>query len=124
MRKRIKTILCAALLMLSLQAVANVVYQDAHVRFTLINEGTVRLEYAPDGKFVDNKSFMAVIREYPDVLYTIKDNAKQGTISTSKLKLVYKKGTSPLSAENLTSAAPRLSLPHSYGNRACNRRAT
>ena len=70
---------------------ADVVYKDANVRFTLIDEGTLRLEYAPDGKFVDNKSFMAVIREYPNVLYTIKDNTKQVTISTSKLKLVYKK---------------------------------
>ena len=91
-------ILCAY----SSAALANVVYKDANVRFTLIDEGTLRLEYAPDGKFVDNKSFMAVIREYPDVLYTIKDNAKQVTISTSKLKLVYRKGSSPLSAENLT----------------------
>ena len=102
MRKRIKTILCAALLMLSLQAVANVVYQDAHVRFTLIDEGTVRLEYAPDGKFVDNKSFVAVIREYPKVNCSIKNTAKQVVISTAKMKLVYKKGSGPLTKDNLT----------------------
>ena len=91
---------------------ADEVYKDNHVRFTLIDEGTLRLEYAPDGKFVDNKSFMAVIREYPKVLYTIKDNAKQVTISTSKLKLVYKKGDAPLSAENLTiSSTKAISTP-------------
>lgn len=112
MKRIFKTIICSLLLCASGSAWANVVYKDANVRFTLIDEGTLRLEYAPDGKFVDNKSFMAVIREYPNVLYTIKDNAKQVTISTSKLKLVYKKGTSPLSAENLTiSSTKAISTP-------------
>ena len=94
---------------------ADVVYKDANVRFTLIDEGTLRLEYAPDGQFVDNKSFMAVIREYPKVLYTIKDNPKQVTISTAKLKLVYKKGAAPLSAENLTiSSTKAISTPFTW----------
>ena len=108
----IKTIICSLVLCASGSAWANVVYKDANVRFTLIDEGTLRLEYAPDGKFVDNKSFVAVIREYPQVLYTIKDGAKQVTISTNKLKLVYKKGTAPLSAENLTiSSTKAISTP-------------
>ncbi len=99
----IRKVFCGVLLLLcSLQTLANVVYQDANVRFTLIDEGTLRLEYAPDGKFVDNKSFMAVIREYPKVNYNIKNNTKQVVINTSKLKLVYKKGTGPFSKENLT----------------------
>ncbi len=99
----IRKVFCGVMLLLcSLQTLANVVYQDANVRFTLIDEGTLRLEYAPDGKFVDNKSFMAVIREYPKVNYNIKNNTKQVVINTSKLKLVYKKGTGPFSKENLT----------------------
>ena len=43
----------------------NVAYADAHVRFTVIADGAVRMEYAPDGAFVDAKSFVAVEREYP-----------------------------------------------------------
>ena len=87
MRMNIRKVFCGVLLLLcSLQTLANVVYQDANVRFTLIDEGTLRLEYAPDGKFVDNKSFMAVIREYPKVNYNIKNNTKQVVINTSKLK--------------------------------------
>ena len=35
----------------------NIAYADNNVRFTVISDGTLRLEYAPDGKFVDNKSF-------------------------------------------------------------------
>ena len=115
MKRIIRTIICSMMLCASVSAMADVVYKDANVRFTLIDEGTLRLEYAPDGKFVDNKSFMAVIREYPNVLYTIKDNAKQVTISTSKLKLVYKKGDAPLSAENLTiSSTKAISTPFTW----------
>jgi len=115
MKRIIRTIICSMMLCASVSAMADVVYKDANVRFTLIDEGTLRLEYAPDGKFVDNKSFMAVIREYPQVLYTIKDNAKQVTISTSKLKLVYKKGSAPLSAENLTiSSTKAISTPFTW----------
>ena len=102
MRINFKSILFITLLMCCLGTSANVVYQDNNVRFTLIDDGTLRLEYAPDGKFVDNKSFMAVIRNYPKVRYTIKNNAKQVVISTAKLKLVYKKGNAPLTKDNLT----------------------
>ncbi len=108
-------IVCCAMLSCGSMAMANVVYQDANVRFTLIDEGTLRLEYAPDGKFVDNKSFMAVIREYPKVEYGIKNSSKQVTISTVKLKLVYKKGAGPLSAENLTiSSTKAISTPFTW----------
>ena len=95
-----------------MNAWADVAYQDTHVRFTVIDEGTLRLEYAPDGKFVDNKSFMAVIREYPKVDYTIRNSVKQVTITTTKLKLVYMKGAGPLSKDNLTiSSTKAISTP-------------
>ena len=103
-----KSILFITLLMCSLGTSANVVYQDNNVRFTLIDDGTLRLEYAPDGKFVDNKSFMAVIRNYPKVRYTIKNNAKQVVINTAKLKLVYKKGNAPLTKDNLTISSTKV----------------
>lgn len=103
MRNRNKFFLfCCVFWACSMNALANVVYQDARVRFTLIDEGTLRLEYAPDGKFVDNKSFMAVIRDYPNVKHTIKNTSKQVVIKTAKLKLVYKKGEGPFTKENLT----------------------
>ena len=108
MRINFKSILFITLLMCCLGTSANVVYQDNNVRFTLIDDGTLRLEYAPDGKFVDNKSFMAVIRNYPKVRYTIKNNAKQVVISTAKLKLVYKKGNAPLTKDNLTISSTKV----------------
>ena len=65
-------VLVSALSALTLTAAAqndNIVYKDSNVRFTLVTDGTVRMEYAPDGKFLDNKSFIAVNRSYPEVKY-------------------------------------------------------
>ena len=84
------------------EAQAEEVYRDNTVRFTLINEGTIRLEYAPDGKFVDDKSFVAVIRNYGDVPHKASTGGSKVTITTSKFKLVYKKDGQPLSPSNLT----------------------
>ena len=47
-------VLVSALSALTLTAAAqndNIVYKDSNVRFTLVTDGTVRMEYAPDGKF-------------------------------------------------------------------------
>ena len=100
--KLYKKITLFLLALLPASSFAGEVYKDGHVRFTVIDEGTVRLEYAPNGAFVDNKSFIAVNREYPEVKYTIKENAKQVVITTSKLRLTYKKTDGPLTAQNLS----------------------
>lgn len=116
MRKNFKFMLALAVGVLGMQtANADVVYKDANVRFTLVDEGTIRLEYAPDGKFVDNKSFMAVIREYGEVPAQVKDAAKQVTITTSKMKIVYKKGNAPLSKDNLAITSTKaLGMPFTW----------
>ena len=54
----------------------NIAYQDGQVRFTVVTDGTLRLEYAPDGQFVDDFSFVAVNRKYPAVDYKLKKNGK------------------------------------------------
>lgn len=88
--------------------VSNVAYSDSQVRFTVISDATVRLEYAPDGQFTDNKSFMAVNREYDPVDFKV----KQGSwieITTPVLKLRYKKGSGEFTEKNLiiTSASKK-----------------
>jgi len=88
--------------LLCLIAMADEVYRSSNVRMTLIDEGTIRLEYAPDGQFVDNKSLVAVERNYPDVSCTIKKTAKQITITTTKMKVVYKIGNGPFTKDNLS----------------------
>ena len=79
----------------------NIAYQDETVRFTVITEGVIRLEYAQDGHFVDNASQVAVIRDYPDVDFKVKEG-KTIEITTAKLKLQYKKGSGTFTADNLT----------------------
>ena len=98
-------VLSSAISALSLTAAAqnaNVVYQDSNVRFTLVTDGTVRMEYAPDGKFLDNKSFIAVNRSYPEVKYKKNETSKKVVISTDYLTLSYTKGSGPLTERNLS----------------------
>lgn len=78
----------------------NIAYQDENVRFTVITDGVIRLEYAPDGKFVDNASQVAVIRDYPEVKYKVRE-ARTITVTTAKMELQYKKGTGAFNENNL-----------------------
>ena len=95
-------------------AMADVAYSDSHIRITVIDAGTLRLEYAPDGHFVNKKSFVAVVRDYPFDDYTIKETGKTVTLKTDKLKLVYQKGEGGFTADNLTISSTQklLTPPH------------
>lgn len=52
----------------------NVAYQDATVRFTVITGGLIRMEYAPEGKFTDDKSFVAVYPGHEGTAVFYEDN--------------------------------------------------
>lgn len=102
-----KAILLAAATMLATSIEAEVVYSDQNVRFTLVDESTVRMEYAPDGNFVDNKSFVAVERNYAPVKHTRKVSGKKLTIATSQLTLTYKIGSGAFTKDNLKIAGTK-----------------
>ena len=104
--KRIIALLAAATLLTG-NAKAEVVYSDSNVRFTLVDESTVRMEYAPDGKFIDNKSFVAVERNYAPVKHTRKVSGKKLTIATSQLTLTYKIGSGAFANDNLKIAGTK-----------------
>ena len=104
--KRIIALLAAATLLTG-NAKAEVVYSDSNVRFTLVDESTVRMEYAPDGKFIDNKSFVAVERSYAPVKHTRKVSGKKLTIATSQLTLTYKIGSGAFTKDNLKIAGTK-----------------
>ena len=91
----------------------NIAYQDNTVRFTVITDGAVRMEYAPDGKFLDNKSFIAVNRNYPTAKFQVKDKGKKVEITTSNFSLSYVKGSGQFTSKNLliTSAKGNKKLP-------------
>lgn len=92
---------------------ANIAYQDSNVRFTVITDGAVRMEYAPDGKFLDDKSFIAVNRNYPAAKYQVKAKGKKLEICTDYFTLSYVKGSGKFTDQNLTitSAKGRKNLP-------------
>lgn len=92
----------------------NIAYADNHVRFTVISDGTLRLEYAPDDKFVDNKSFVAVNRLYPDVDYKLKSKGAWIEITTSKMRMRYKKDSGQFTGDNLVIEAVKGAFPFTW----------
>lgn len=80
----------------------NVAWQDSLVRFTVINDGVIRMEYAPDGQFVNDPSFIAVNRQYAKSAYKLNETDSQISISTDYMTLTYQKGTGAFTAENLS----------------------
>lgn len=92
---------------------SNVAYQDNNVRFTVITDGAVRMEYAPDGKFLDDRSFVAVNRSYPASKFQVKAKGKKVEITTEYFILSYVKGSGKFTDKNLfiTSAKGKEILP-------------
>ena len=118
MMKKLTLILCILQgLLLSLRAQGeqqNIAYADNHVRFTVISDGTLRLEYAPDGKFVDDKSFIAVDRLYPHVNYKVKAKGTWVEITTSKMKMRYKKDSGQFTDNNLVIESVKGAFPFTW----------
>lgn len=79
----------------------NVAYMDSHVRITVLSDGVVRLEYVPDGDFVDEASFICVNRSYPEVKYRTVSKKGWIEIFTPKMSVLYKKGSGKFTEENL-----------------------
>lgn len=118
MMKKLTLILCILQgVLLSLRAQSeerNIAYADNNVRFTVISDGTLRLEYAPDGKFVDDKSFTAVDRLYPHVNYKVKAKGAWVEIVTSKMKMRYKKDSGRFADNNLVIQAVKGAFPFTW----------
>ncbi len=86
------------------QNVENVAYQDNTVRFTVITDGLIRMEYSETGQFVDAKSFIAINRENEDVNFKVK-KGKNVVITTPKLTLKYRVNSGTFTAKNLSITA-------------------
>ena len=83
MRFILVSIVMLLLSSLSAKADGNVAYQDGNVRFTVITDGVIRLEWQPQGQFTDLASFVASEREYPQVDYKVRKSGKSVEIATS-----------------------------------------
>ena len=84
------------------QSQSNIAYQEDCVRFTVITDGVIRLEWQPEGRFTDLPSFVASERDYPAADYKIKKSGRKVRIETSKMIVEYKTGTGKFDASNLT----------------------
>ena len=102
---RIRLLICTVFMLISVilsaQQSGNIAYQDGQVRFTVITDGVIRLEWEPDGKFTDLASFVASERNYPEVAYKVRTSGKKVKIQTEKMTLEYKTGTGRFDASNL-----------------------
>ena len=98
-----KNFLILILLLWTSLAVAqnNVAYQDNEVRFTVITDGVIRLEWQPEGKFTDSPSFVASERNYPEVTFKVRNNGGKVKIETAKMTLEYRKGSGKFNGKNL-----------------------
>ena len=101
MKRNIITTALAALATCAIAQNQNIAYQDQNVRFTVITDGAIRMEYTPDGQFLDSKSFIAVDRSYPAAAYKVKNTPKTVTISTDRFVLSYTKGSGMFNEKNL-----------------------
>lgn len=75
---------------------------EGKARFTVITPECIRIEYAPDGKFIDARSLFAVARDVR--LEDFKLERKDGslTIDTGTIRLEYKPDGQPLGPSNLS----------------------
>lgn len=83
------------------QSESNIAYQDDCVRFTVISDGVIRLEWQPEGRFTDDPSLVASERDYPEVDYKVRASGRKVRIETAKMTLEYKTGSGRFDASNL-----------------------
>ena len=85
---------------------ASIVNSGNDVRFTILTDGAIRLEWDANGNFNDLSSFTIVNRNLPTPRF--KTTRKSGwlTISTDKMILRYKEGSGKFTASNLTIDSP------------------
>lgn len=93
---------------------SGIAYTDSHVRFTVISDGMVRMEYAPDGKFVDEPSFIAVNRSYPKTDFQVKKGKDKVEIITGKMKLSYRLNSGKFTADNLYITSTDKTFPFTW----------
>lgn len=67
------------------------VIQGDYYRFTVLSPRLIRLEYNPNGMFLDNPTELALYRDFPACEFDLKDDAHFLELSTKYFKLTYTK---------------------------------
>ncbi|WNO52874.1 glycoside hydrolase family 31 protein [Stakelama saccharophila] len=84
------------------RAAPGAIVQRDHVRFTVLSPRVIRMEWSPDGRFVDSPSQVFVDREQPVPAFTSTVRGGVLHIETEALRLTYKLGSGRFSATNLS----------------------
>ncbi len=91
----------AAMTVAGLQATPDGTERLGPARFTVITPQLIRMEYAPDGKFVDAASWFARSRAVRDTNYQAQQNGQTLTIDTGAIRLVYTNDGQSFGEKNL-----------------------
>ena len=118
MRLAIRLLLFSALSLLtvslSAQQSRNIAYQDESVRFTVVTDGVIRLEWQAEGKFTDSPSFVASERDYPETAFKVRTAGKKLTIETAKMRLEYRIGSGKFTDRNLVITSAKGFFPFTW----------
>src|SRR5215472_793012 len=71
------------------------------VRFEVLAQGLVRMEYSPTSHFIDVPSVSVVKREWPAVPYRSREVEGWIEIDTGKMTVRYRRGSGPFTVDNL-----------------------
>ncbi|HEY0256188.1 MAG TPA: TIM-barrel domain-containing protein [Candidatus Methylacidiphilales bacterium] len=72
-----------------------------HARFTVITPQLIRMEYAPDDKYIDEPSWFAVGRDARFTGYQVQRDAESLVIDTGVIKLTYQDNGKAFAADNV-----------------------
>lgn len=75
---------------------------EGKARFTVITPQCIRIEYAPEGKFIDERSLFAFDRDARWSGFEMKQEGGALTIDTGAIRLVYRPDGAPFHPGNLT----------------------
>ena len=77
------------------------IIQDGRTRFTVLTPRLIRMEWANNGAFIDNATFVVVNRNLPVPHFTSVKRNGLLIIKTDELELQYKTGTGQFTEQNL-----------------------
>jgi alpha-glucosidase (family GH31 glycosyl hydrolase) len=83
------------------QAASAAIVQRDQVRFTVLTPQLIRMEWAPDARFVDDPSQVFIDRAQPVPPFTTTTRGGKLFIETAALRLVYSLGSGAFTAANL-----------------------
>ena len=73
---------------------------SGNARFQVLQDGVIRMEYSPTGSFVDEPTFNVLYRNFSVPKFSSTVSKGWLTVQTSAMKLRYKVGSGPFTADN------------------------